>query len=207
MAMMQEKKADLRREGGIADFPTTISNYRRRRFSSQRSRVRRARRCQKCSSVHGCSSVERLWQTAPALSIRSPFPGICRVYAQHQHDLFFAQGVVAAQDRLFQLDLWRRVGCGETAELFGEESLEGDRFARLLQYRGDATTPHNTRYNERFEQVHGASCRHVFDRSDWDLARVTSAPGQSGQPGSPHYDDLLPLGADARYFPLAYSRR
>jgi penicillin amidase len=31
-------------------------------------------------------------------------------------------------------------------------------------------------------------------------------PGQSGQPGSPHYGDLLPLWAEGRYFPLLYSR-
>lgn len=63
--------------------------------------------------------------------------GIPHIYAQNQHDLFFAQGFVAAQDRLFQLDLWRRIGRGETAEIFGEEAIEADRFARLVRYRGD----------------------------------------------------------------------
>src|SRR5688500_7303880 len=63
--------------------------------------------------------------------------GIAHIYAQNQHDLFFAQGFVAAQDRLFQIDLWRRVGLGETAEIYGEEAVEADRFARLMLYRGD----------------------------------------------------------------------
>jgi len=63
--------------------------------------------------------------------------GVAHIYARNQHDLFFAQGVVAAQDRLFQLDLWRRVARGETAELFGQEGIEADRFARLVRYRGD----------------------------------------------------------------------
>jgi penicillin amidase len=63
--------------------------------------------------------------------------GIAHIYAHNQHDLFFAQGFVAAQDRLFQLDLWRRMGRGETAEIFGEEAIEADRFARLIRYRGD----------------------------------------------------------------------
>ena len=40
-----------------------------------------------------------------------------------------------------------------------------------------------------------------------DRGLATSAPGQSGQPGSPHYDDLLPLWAKGEYFPLAYSRK
>jgi len=34
--------------------------------------------------------------------------GVAHIYAQNQHDLFFGQGVVAAQDRLFQMELWKR---------------------------------------------------------------------------------------------------
>jgi penicillin amidase len=71
---------------------------------------------------------------------------------------------------------------------------------------GDANTPNNTRHDDNFQQVHGATYRHVLDLADWDRGLATSAPGQSGQPGSPHYDDLLPLWAEGRYFPLAFSR-
>jgi len=63
--------------------------------------------------------------------------GIAHVYAKNTEDLFFAQGFVAAQDRLFQIDMWRRVGAGETAEVVGKAGLAGDRFARLIKYRGD----------------------------------------------------------------------
>ncbi len=63
--------------------------------------------------------------------------GIPHIYARNQHDLFFAQGFVAAQDRLFQIDMWRRVAVGEPAEVLGRQSLVLDRFARLVQYRGD----------------------------------------------------------------------
>jgi penicillin amidase len=35
---------------------------------------------------------------------------------------------------------------------------------------------------------------------------ATSAPGQSGQPASPHFDDLVPWWSEGRYFPLAWSR-
>jgi penicillin amidase len=71
---------------------------------------------------------------------------------------------------------------------------------------GDMNTPNNTRHDENFKQVHGASYRHLFDLADWDHGLSTSTPGQSGQLGSPHYTDLLPLWAEGRYFPLAYSR-
>ena len=38
--------------------------------------------------------------------------GVPHIYAQNQHDLFFAQGFTAAQDRLFQMEMWRRQGEG-----------------------------------------------------------------------------------------------
>jgi penicillin amidase len=71
---------------------------------------------------------------------------------------------------------------------------------------GDGLTPNATRFNDQFQQVNGATYRHLFDLADWDRGLATSAPGQSGQPGSRHYDDLLPLWAEGKYFPLVYSR-
>lgn len=63
--------------------------------------------------------------------------GVAHITATNAHDLFFAQGFVVAQDRLFQIDLWRRQAAGELAEVFGPGHVEADRFARLLKYRGD----------------------------------------------------------------------
>src|SRR5262249_44718695 len=71
----------------------------------------------------------------------------------------------------------------------------------------DEYCPLNTRHDDTFRQVHGATYRHLLDLADWDRGLATSAPGQSGQPGSPHYGDLLPLWAKGEYFPLAYSRK
>jgi penicillin amidase len=71
---------------------------------------------------------------------------------------------------------------------------------------GDANTPNNGLYGVNFQQAHGATYRHLIDLADWDRALATSAPGQSGQPGSPHYADLAPLWAKGEYFPLTYSR-
>src|SRR5271170_3150103 len=63
--------------------------------------------------------------------------GVAHVYAKNQHDLFFAQGVVAAQDRLFQMELWKRAGQGRLSEILGPTALPRDITARALQYRGD----------------------------------------------------------------------
>src|SRR6516164_8348022 len=62
--------------------------------------------------------------------------GVAHIYAKNQHDLFFAQGFVTAQDRLFQMELWKRVGQGRLAEVLGPAYLERDINARLLAYRG-----------------------------------------------------------------------
>ncbi len=63
--------------------------------------------------------------------------GVAHIYARNQHDLFFAQGFVAAQDRLFQMELWKRAGQGRLAEVLGPSAVPRDRYARLLRYRGD----------------------------------------------------------------------
>ncbi|HKV12142.1 MAG TPA: penicillin acylase family protein [Thermoanaerobaculia bacterium] len=72
----------------------------------------------------------------PVTVLRDPW-GVPHIYAETQDDLFFAQGFVAAQDRLWQMELWRRVGEGRLAEILGPDAVERDRFARLLRYRGD----------------------------------------------------------------------
>ena len=53
----------------------------------------------------------------------------------------------------------------------------------------------------------GASYREILDVADWDRSLVTNVPGQSGQPGSPYYGNLLPLWAENRYFSLAFTRK
>jgi len=57
-----------------------------------------------------------------------------------------------------------------------------------------------------FEQVHGASYREIIDVADWDHSLAVNVPGQSGDTGSPHYADLLPLWSRGEYFPLAFTR-
>jgi penicillin amidase len=71
----------------------------------------------------------------PVNVLRDPW-GVPHIYAQDQHDLFFAQGFVASQDRLFQMELWKRLGQGRLAEIFGPSMVERDVNARRLRYRG-----------------------------------------------------------------------
>lgn len=63
--------------------------------------------------------------------------GVPHIYAKDFDDAFFGQGLNAARDRLFQIDLWRRRGLGELSEVLGSKYVEQDKAARLFLYRGD----------------------------------------------------------------------
>ena len=71
--------------------------------------------------------------TAPVEVLRDRW-GIPHIYAENKPDLFFAQGFVHAQDRLFQMELNRRTAAGRLSELFGEMTLETDRFVRTFGF-------------------------------------------------------------------------
>ena len=72
------------------------------------------------------------------VTIRKDERGIPYIEAQNDDDLFFAQGYVTASDRLWQMELFRRVARGETAEIFGNRTLEEDKRWRRLGFAGIA---------------------------------------------------------------------
>ncbi|GAG96523.1 unnamed protein product, partial [marine sediment metagenome] len=53
--------------------------------------------------------------------------GIPHIFAEYEEDLFFAQGYCHAQDRLFQMDMWRRQVQGRMSEIVGESMLSSDK--------------------------------------------------------------------------------
>ncbi len=61
--------------------------------------------------------------------------GVPHLYAQSAHDLFFAQGYVHAQDRLWQMEFNRRTASGRLSEIVGEATLPTDRFLRTIGLR------------------------------------------------------------------------
>ncbi len=76
-------------------------------------------------------------RAAQSVTIRRDRWGVPHIYAQNQHDLFFAQGFVAAQDRLFQMEMWKRAGQGRLAEVLGAASFHATSMRACLRYRGD----------------------------------------------------------------------
>jgi len=63
--------------------------------------------------------------------------GVNHIYAKNESDLFFTQGYLAAKDRLFQFEIWRRQATGTVAEILGARELKRDIGTRLFKYRGD----------------------------------------------------------------------
>ena len=64
--------------------------------------------------------------------------GVPTIEAVNLDDLFFAQGYVTAQDRLWQMDIMRRYGAGELSEILGSDTLKIDREQRILGLRATA---------------------------------------------------------------------
>jgi penicillin G amidase len=61
------------------------------------------------------------------VTVRRDYRGIPYIEAKNDDDLYFAQGFITAQDRLWQMNLLRRVARGESAEIFGNRTLEEDK--------------------------------------------------------------------------------
>jgi penicillin amidase len=87
-------------------------------------------------------SLSQLAGTLTVAGLREPVDvirdrwGIPHIYARNADDLFFAQGYVMGQDRLWQMEMWRRQREGRLAEILGPAVVDRDRQARLLMYRG-----------------------------------------------------------------------
>ncbi len=62
--------------------------------------------------------------------------GVPHIYARNIDDLFFAQGFVQAQDRLWQMEMYRRTYEGTLAEIMGPTYTRHDQVVRLLKFRG-----------------------------------------------------------------------
>ena len=69
------------------------------------------------------------------VTVRYDACGIPHLYATSMRDLFVAQGWVHASERIWQMEVFRRLGAGRLAELFGKTGLEPDRLARVLGWR------------------------------------------------------------------------
>ena len=97
-----------------------------------------------CGYVYLRQSLPQLEGEIPTAGIGAPVEilrdrsGVPHIFAQSERDAHFALGFVHAQDRLWQLEMNRRIGAGRLSELVGAGGLETDRFMRTLGVRRTA---------------------------------------------------------------------
>ncbi|CAN5735533.1 penicillin acylase family protein [soil metagenome] len=103
--------------------------------------------------------------------------GVPHIYARNVDDLFFAQGYVHAQDRLWQMDMYRRTFEGELAAIMGPSFVAHDRLARLLRYRGPWDEREWTSYHPEGRRLFQAFADGVNA-----YVAVASMPGGPGLP-------------------------
>lgn len=75
--------------------------------------------------------------------------GIPHIYGQNEEDVFQAFGYVHAQDRLFQMEVLRRLAKGQLAEIFGKDALPTDRFFRTLSLQHYAKKTIDSLYQDK----------------------------------------------------------
>ncbi|MBO8155568.1 MAG: penicillin acylase family protein [Bacillaceae bacterium] len=78
--------------------------------------------------------------------------GVPHIKAQNEHDLFLAQGYITAQERMFQMELSRRLASGRLSEVVGKDALQSDRYFRTLGLRRAAEKSY-TVYSDEAKEV------------------------------------------------------
>ena len=117
--------------------------------------------------VLGAVTTQRGWpQTTGPLAVAGPqrardrhprrLTGSSRSPPTTQHDLFLAQGYVHAQERMWQMEISRRIGAGRLSELFGKSQVDTDTYIRTLGWRVaaqrdlDALSPDEVRSSQAY---------------------------------------------------------
>ncbi len=121
-----------------------------------------------------------------AVEVLTDSYGVPHIYAQNEDDLYFAQGYIHAQERLWQMEMNRRIGSGRLSEIFGQVAVEIDRFCRRLgMHRAAATdaariSPDNRRVLEAYADGVNAFIEHNTHKLpiEFTLLRFKPEPWQ-----------------------------
>jgi penicillin G amidase len=105
---------------------------------------------------------------------------------------------------------WDRVHRAQFPHQALETSVEhGPGFNRSIPNDGDRFTVNvasSFRRWEDYDQFHAAQYRQIIDLRHLRTSRWIVAPGQSGDPDGPHYDDLLERWREVKYLPMRFTR-
>ena len=105
------------------------------------------------SILYSCTDSFQIQGITDEVEVLRDNYGINHIYANNQDDLFFMQGYLAAKDRLFQFEIWRRQATGTVSEILGEDELDRDIGTRLFKFRGNIEDELNHYHEDGFEIV------------------------------------------------------
>jgi penicillin G amidase len=133
---------------------------------------------------HGTTSLEGLHEP---VEIITDIYGIPHIYAQSEDDLYFAQGYMHAQDRLWQMELNRRISSGRISEIVGPIALETDRFCRRLGMHRSATADvtHLSDHNRRMLEAYAEGINTFIKRHSTSLPLEFMLLGFRPEPWKP----------------------
>lgn len=160
---------------------------------------------------------ELLLPEAPHLVVNMQSTGALRLLGEARSRSIITRSLVTAYDEARTLlgddpEAWRwgklhQIRFQHPLLHLADRSLEAAMAYPAYPRGGTGNTTNNTGFSARDMLVRsGASYRQVLDVGNWDAGRMTNAPGQSGDPRSPFYDNLLQTWATEGDFPLVYSR-
>jgi len=95
------------------------------------------------------------------VSIKYDQYGIPHIYAENQSDAYFALGYAHAQERLFQMEMIRRLATGTLAEIFGEDLIKTDKLFRTLGI--DKKSAAFTKQFQAQDQIYAQAALAYFD--------------------------------------------
>ena len=103
--------------------------------------------------ILSCSTKNQLYNLIDEVEVFQDNNGINHIYANNQEDLFFMQGYLAAKDRLFQFEIWRRQATGTVSEILGADELERDIGTRLFKFRGNIEDESNHYHDDGYKII------------------------------------------------------
>ena len=103
--------------------------------------------------ILSCSTKNQLHNLIDEVEVFQDNSGINHIYANNQEDLFFMQGYLAAKDRLFQFEIWRRQATGTVSEILGVDELERDVGTRLFKFRGNIEDESNHYHDDGYKII------------------------------------------------------
>jgi penicillin G amidase len=124
--------------------------------------------------------------------------GIPHIEASSWQDAIFLQGFVTAQDRLWQMDVLRRFGSGELAEVFGPAALTADEQSRRMRMRAIAETQVSllSPSDRAVLVAYARGVNYFIDTHRGDYSLEFSLPGHAYDPKPWTLSDSLVIGLD-----------